>query len=388
MEKSEKLPARRRVALLVETSLGSGREILRGIARYAQQKGRWTLFHVPHGLGEDFLPWLEQWEGDGIIARIGNETQAEALKKFNVPVVDVLGACEPHRFPLVHVDDGAISREVAHHLLAQGFENFAFYGIRDENWSARREQEFRKSVGEGRPFFALDLERELDSKPTELLARLRKWLSALPLPTGVMVASDQRSLALLEAARLERIHVPEQMAVVGVDNDVPLCEISAPPLSSVRAGHFRVGYESAMMLEALMNGEQTREKAFVEPTGVVVRRSSDLHAIQDPIVARGVRYLFDHLNSKVTIADAAKYAGVSRTLFQRMFKDETGETFHHFLMKHRLNRATRLLQSTDLSIAQIASASGFRHQEYLNNVFREKLDKTPAEVRREAAEEA
>ncbi len=384
MADSDKTKKRRRVALLVETSLGSGREILRGIARYAQQKGQWTLFHLPHGLGEDFRPWLEQWEGDGIVARVADERTAEALEGVGVPVVDVLGVTESLRFPLVHVDDEAIAKEVAHHLLAQGFENFAFYGIKDENWSTRRGLAFARAVGEARPFYPLHLPRSLDRKPNQLLARVRKWLAALPLPAGVMVASDQCALALLEAARLEKIPVPEQMALVGVDNDVPLCEISSPTLSSVRAGHFRVGYEAARKLDALMRGESARDTTLVEPTGVVVRRSSDLRAIQDPVVARGVRYLFDHIGEKVTIADAASFAGVSRTLFQRMFKEETGETFHAFLMRHRINRARRLLESTDLSIAQVAGATGFKHQEYLNNVFRDKLDTTPAEVRRAA----
>lgn len=321
-----------------------------------------------------------------MIARVTDDRVAEALSRLGIPIVDVLGVCDSKPFPLVHVDDAAISNEVAHHLLAQGFENFAFYGLKGINFSTNRREAFREAVGNDRPFFALDLSLSLDRKPNELLLRLRKWLSALPLPVGVMVASDQRALALLEAARLEGIHVPEQMALVGVDNDVPLCEISATPLSSVRAGHFRVGYEAARRLEALMNGESGRDKVLVEPTGVVVRRSSDLHAIHDPVVVRGVRYLFDNLGEKVTIAGAARYAGVSRTLFQRIFKEETGTTFHNFLMNHRLNRAQRLLESTDLSIAQVAASSGFRHQEYLNNVFRVKLDKTPAEVRKAARE--
>ena len=116
-----------RVALIVETSLSSGREILRGIARYAREVDRWELFHGARGLHEGVPDWFRSWKGDGIIARVQDRDLAVELEAKGVPVIDVLGVVEPLRFPLVHVDDERIAADAARHFQERDFPNFAFY---------------------------------------------------------------------------------------------------------------------------------------------------------------------------------------------------------------------------------------------------------------------
>ena len=375
-----------RVALIVETSLSSGREILRGIARYAREIDRWELFHGARGLHEGIPDWFRSWNGDGIIARVQDRDLAAELEAQGVPVIDVLGVVEPPRFPLVHVDDERIATEVARHFQERDFPNFAFFGLAGENWSERRRRGFE--VAAGAPVAVFEASPGEDEGLEVITDAVREWLRELPKPVGIMVASDQRGLWLLEACRSEGIAVPEQVAVVGVDNDLPLCEISSPPLSSIRAGHFRVGYEAARALDGLMRCEAkaTKPTLLVPPTGIVVRGSSDTLAIDDPVVAAGVRFLREHLAEPVTNDDVARVAGVSRTLFQQRFRVAMNCSVRDYLTRMRLRRARLLIEGSDLTLADIAQRSGFRHQEYLGDVFRRHFGITPGKLRKQQAE--
>ena len=370
--------ARKRVALLVETSLGSGREILRGIARHAQHSDQWQLFHAARGLEEKVPEWLRKWSGDGVIARIQDATMARQLKKLNLPVVDVLGVAESADFPLVHVDDRRIGSEVARYFLDRGYRHFGFYGIAGENWSARRGEAFRASC-----------ERAETTQSVGVLQADRgavgdvsKWLKYLPKPVAIMVSSDQRGLELLEACREENLEVPERVAVVSVDNDVPLCEISSPPLTSVRAGHQRVGFEAAQLLDRMMDGESPpAEPLLVPPTGIVTRQSSEGQAIDDGVVASGLHFLQGHLGEAMNNKSIAAAAGVSRTVFQRRFREAMGTSVRDYLTQQRLKRAQDLIKNSELTFADIAQRCGFKHQEYLGYVVQKHFGTTPGKMR-------
>ncbi len=372
---------RKRVALLVETSLASGREILRGIAKYARETNEWELYHIAGGVESSLPNWLSRWSGDGIIARFQSQDLVEKLRVLEIPVVDVLGEVEESEFPLVHVDDEQIARMVAEHFREKGFRQFAFYGIRGENWSRLRLEGFRAACGQEVPY--LESERVIRDDPEEDFAALRTWVKDLPKPVGIFVASDQRGLVLLEACRAEEIVVPQEVAVVGVDNDVPLCEISSPSLSSVRAGHFQVGYEAAKCLDQQMQGERaSMEPLLVSPTSLVVRGSSDSVPIQDTVVAAGVHYLQQHLSESITNEDIARAAGVSRTLFQQKFLQEMGCSVRQYLVRCRLERARMLIATSDLTFVDIAQRCGFKHQEYLGDVFKKHYGQTPGQWRK------
>ncbi len=374
---------RKRVALLVETSLGSGREILRGIAHFVHQSDSWQLFHVPRSLHERIPDWMRDWRGDGIIARVQDAESATVLRNGDTPVIDVLGVIAHSGIPLVHVDDDAIAREVAEHFRLRDFQDFAFYGIAGENWSERRRDAFRAHCADGRSFHVLEIPRGPDEGSERVRQRMRKWLRDLPKPVAVMVCSDQRGLSLLEACREEGIAVPERIAVASVDNDVPLCEISSPPLTSVRAGHFRVGFEAASLLDGLMAGKKHRgAPIFVPPTGIVARRSSDIRAIEDAAIAEGLHFIHENLATNLSNTVIAAATGLSRTLFQRRFLAATGQTIRDYIVERRLRRARGLIENSELSFAEIAERSGFRHQEYMGHVLKSRLGRTPGSLRK------
>lgn len=379
---------RRRVALLVETSLGSGREILRGIARYARENAEWQLFHAAGGLSEAIPDWLETWQGDAVVARIRDRDRVEALAALGIPVVDVLGGCETP-FPLVHVDDARIGALVAQYLLDRDYLHLAFYGIEGENWSRRRADAFlgkAAKMGGAASLHQFHSPRRRIS-PTAEFRALRDWVAGLPRPAGVMVCSDQRGLELMEACRALDIAVPEEIAVVGVDNDLALCELSDPPLSSVRGGHFRVGFEAARLVDCLLAGhEPPPGPLLAPPNGIVERESSSLRAIRDPAVAKGVQYLRERLAESLTNESIARAAGLSRTVFQQRFRAAMGHSIREYILLRRVERARLLIETTDITLAEVAERSGFKHQEYLGQIVKKLTGETPGQMRKRARE--
>ena len=214
------------MALIVETSLAPGREILRGVARFVREKGPWSIAHEPRSLEQSVPRWLRRWKGDGIIARVSDQKLARAIVAAGVPTVDVLGVIDGLPFPLVHVDDEAIGRLGAEHLLDVGFRRFGFFGIEGENWSHRRSAAFARRVqaaGCSCLTFTMSRQTARQERWEDSERDLVAWLAALPKPAGLMIASDQLGPHTLEACRSAGVVVPDDLGVIGVDNDGPLC---------------------------------------------------------------------------------------------------------------------------------------------------------------------
>lgn len=373
------------VALLVETSLASGRDILRGIARYVREHQPWSLYHEPHGLEKSVPRWLRAWKGDGIIARIGSRRMAQQLAATGIPVVDVLGLVPGLRFPLVHVDNGAIGRMAAEHLLERGLRHFGFFGIRAESWSDQRYAGFAAAVAgvQGEvPIYQLSRDNSGKRSWERAENKLARWISTLPKPVGVLVCSDQRGPQLLEACRRAGAAVPDEVAVIGVDNDEPLCEVSLPPLSSVEAAHTRVGYQAAAVLDGLLRGlAAPRKPLLIEPRQIIARPSTDMLAVGDPVIAAALRLIRDNAATGLRVAAIARQVGLSRSVLQRRFRAVLKRSVHQEILAARIKRARELLVRTDLPLAQVAERAGFKHQEYMGAIFRARVGQTPAQLR-------
>jgi LacI family transcriptional regulator len=382
-----------RVALLVETSQASGRDILRGIARYIREQGPWSIFHhEPRSLERSVPGWLKNWDGDGIIARIQNPAMAATLASIGIPTVDVLGRVKDANFPLVHVDDAAIGRLGAEHLHERGFRHFGFFGIQGENWSARRREAFTHRAADWQCRTAvLEVHRRMISSSSweHFEDKLATWIANLSKPAGVMLASDQLGPYLLEACRRAAVHVPEEIGVVGVDNDELWCWISDPPLSSIQPNHVRVGYEAARLLYQLLDGQPLpRQPLLVPPSNIVTRLSTNILAVADPFVVAAVRFIQEHACEGINVADVVEHVAVCRSILQRHFQSSLKRTIHDEIIRVRLERAKELLGETDLPLQQVAKEAGFRHQEYMGAVFKARLGLTPSRFRRAAKDAA
>ena len=387
-KRRRKSGSRLHVALLVETSLASGRDILRGIARYVREHEPWSLYHEPRSLEESLPRWLRKWEGDGIIARIQNQTMAAEARATRIPTVDVLGVMSQKDFPLVHVDDEHVARMAAGHLLERGFRHFGYFGIEGENWSGWRREAFAQAVREAGfevDVYELPRGRAGEGSWEAMEDELARWVAALPKPAGVMVCSAQRGAQFLEACRRAGAAVPDEVAVISVDNDEPLCEVCNPPLSSVDAGHVQVGYEAAALLDRLLAGQaRPNRPILIQPQGVVTRGSTDVLAIEDRKIALVLRLIREHACNGIGVEALARQAGLSRSVLQRRFRALLQRTVHQEILNVRIKRACELLAQTDLPLVEIAERTGFKHQEYMGAVFKARLRRTPAQYRRDA----
>jgi len=376
------------VALLVETSLASGRDIISGIAQYLREHRPWAIYHKPMSLSEDVPSWLRQWRGQGIIVRAQSLEVVRAVRATGLPVVDVLGIVPGSRLPEVHVEDRQIAALVAQHLLQRGFRHFGFFGIPEESWSTWRRDGFREALGDlagGLQVLEVPRDSRFRNPRTEREDLLGHWLRDLPKPAGIMVASDQFGPPLLEACLRMGIKVPDEVAVVGVDNDETLCEVCNPPLSSVDAGHRALGYRAAALLDELMAGQAPPPgPLFVAPGGIFTRMSSDVLATEDREVAQALRLIREHACEGWSATEVIERIPLSRSVLQRRFRKETGRTLQEELINVRLRRACQLLTESELPLIDVTERAGFKHQEYFGAAFKARFGRSPAEYRREA----
>lgn len=376
--------------MLIETSLASGRDILLGVARYVRGHQPWLLYHEPRGLEDNLPGWIGTWQGDGIIARIQTPAMAEALLKTNLPIVDALGVVPNTGFPLIGSDNDAIGRMAAEHLAELGLRNFAFLGIENEYWSEARENSFVANLSNKE--FEVRVRREHRHDADRLTwevyqTRLVEWILTLPLPIGVMVCSDQRCSAFLNACHRARRAVPDDIAVIGVDNDEPLCGVCNPALTSVWPDHESIGYEAAVLLQRMMDGDkQPPSRMILPPKFVVTRKSTDTLSVDDPVVFNSLRLIRKHACERIDVDTIADRVGVSRSVLQRRFRSVLGRTINEELVARRLKTAKDLLLNTKLSLAEIARRTGFQHQEYMGAVFKSHLGTTPAAFRKRSQE--
>ncbi len=373
------------MALLVETSLSSGQDILMGVGQYMRAHTQWAVYAQPHDLSQPPPGWFENWEGDGIIARLQSGEVLHAVRDKGVPVVDVLGVEHIEEIPLVHVDNSAISEMAAEHLLDRGFREFAYFGLKNEYWSIERQRGFSEYLL-AKDFSCNNLtlsRRTLEQTSWEsLVDRAAVWVETLPSMVGIMLCSDVRGLLLQEACRKAGRIIGQNVALIGVGNDRTLCELSNPPLTSVEANHVSVGYEAAALLDRMMAGEPPPESPIlVKPLFVGMRSSTDFLAIDDAATAKALHYIRNNSDKPLKVDQVAKYAGLSRSVLQRRFQMFFSRTVLEEITASRIHRAIELLRQTDLSVEIVAEKTGFGSAQNMGRIFRKNMHESPQKYR-------
>jgi LacI family transcriptional regulator len=373
---------------MIETSLAYGRQLLRGIIRYRRTHRPWSVFFELRELGASPPPWLADWQGDGIICRPTTPALAEQLRKKRIPVVNLNDVHTGLGLPLIESDQEGIGRLAAEHLLERGFRHFGFCGFTGHEWSSKRQQGFASRLTQSGGILAVY--RSPWGGPSahpweQEQGQIGDWLRALPRPAGIMACNDMRGQHVLDACQRVQLSVPEEIAVIGVDDDVLLCELSDPPLSSVVPNAERIGYEAATLLDRLMAGEKPAQREWrVAALGVTTRQSTDVLAIDDPQVAAALRYIREQACSGATVADVLRQVPLSRTILERRFRKYLGRSPQGEIRAVQLKRIRQLLAETDLRLDRIAELAGFEHSEYMSVVFKRQTGQTPGQYRRQA----
>jgi LacI family transcriptional regulator len=386
---SKRLP---RVALLIETSRTYGRGILRGIARYSHVNGPWSFFTQERELHSGVPEQLPIWKVDGIIARIEDQRMAKALMRSGCPVVDVLGNAHFPGIPGFDTEARAVAKLAADFFLRAGFRHFAFCGFDGIPFSDRRKEAYASYLASQQHRVLVPSIRSPFTLPTHIQAVERRgldqekalagWLRKQPRPLALFACNDVCAQQVLNTCREHGIKVPEEVAVIGVDNDDVLCNICEPPLTSIEPDTERLGYEAAGLLSRLM--KHRKEKASmiqIPPLGVVERASTDVVAIGDPITVQAVRFIRDHVDDGIGVKDVLAHVGRSRTDLEQRFHRWLHCSVRLEILRRRVERVCSLLRQTDLRLEEIVRRTGFSTPAHLCRLFRKRLGQTPSQYR-------
>jgi LacI family transcriptional regulator len=376
---------RQHVALLVETSNSYARGLLEGVISYVREHESWSIYLPEQRRGEQPPAWLDRWRGDGIIARIENAEIAAAVERMGLPVVDVSAARTLPAVPWVETDDVAIAQAAFDHLAERGFRRLAFCGEPRFNWSNWRAEHFERIAKQagcevwsypsrGRAGRTVSWNQE----HTDLSA----WVRRLPRPVGIMACYDIKGQQLLDVCRNLDIAVPEQVAVIGVDNDHLICELCMPPLSSVIPNTHRTGYLAAELLDQLMSGKPVAQIThLIPPWGILTRRSTETWAIEDRDVAAALRFIREYACDGIHVGQVLREVPLSRRVLESRFVRLLGRTPHEEITRVKIERVKQLLRETDLPLKAIAQRTGFSSEDYLSVAFKRVDGRAPSEFR-------
>ncbi|MBD9460986.1 XylR family transcriptional regulator [Pseudomonas sp. PDM05] len=384
------LPPVHRIALLFNGSKIYDRGIIAGIGNYlSSTRASWDLF-----LEEDFLcrlKGIERWQGDGIIADFDDPLIGEALAGSRLPVVAVGGSYEdarayPKGIPYVATDNHGLMKLAYEHLIEAGLTRFACFSLPEakaNRWAQEREKAFRRLMQ--RDGLAVEIYRGLgtsaplwDSAVEQQIA----WLQGLPKPIGIIAVTDARARQLLQACLTAGIAVPEEVALIGIDNDPLTRTLTRVPLSSVIQGTETMGRTAAALLHQMLHGKPCKaEQILVPPEAINVQASSLHQPLGNPYVMQALLFIRQYACQGIKTAQVAAYVGVSRSSLEAHFRRERGCSVHDEILRFKLAAAAKGLENRGLAIADIAQRCGFKSAQYLHTVFRREFGCTPGEYR-------
>jgi len=374
------------IALALPLDIVFVERLLPGILDFARDQGGWVFTRIPERLTSSF-EWLRNWEGDGAFVLISNKTDVKVAQSLPIPIVNVGGYVKDSRVPTVTLDQQMVGRLAAEHLLARRFHRFGYYGVRDLWYSEQRRIGFETALlAAGYKCSSIE-STNLIRSPWDwrrVGGQLARWLRSLQPPVGIMASWDLRAQMLSEACTMIGLRVPEDVAIVGVDNDPIACEFCIPQLTSVSRNDREVGWQAANLLSQLLEGKRSLKlPILIPPDRVVARRSTDTLVIEDAEVARIVQQVRDHLNEVFGVERILRLSPLSRRQLEQRFRRSVGSSPYAFLNELRVERAKLLLaQSQKRALTSVASECGFSELRRFRMVFRRITKLSPAEYRR------
>ena len=372
-----------KVALLVETSREFGRSFLYGVARYSRTHEPWVFYRETGGL-ERSIPKIKDWGADAVMTR--TLKHSEQLYSLGIPIIYIVHReFEQSPYPMVVTEGKKIAQMATEHFLDRGFRYFAYCGFDTMSWSVQRGHFFAQFLTDaGFPVetYNQPVHRHLQQWENEQ-AILAGWLKALPKPVAVMACNDDRGQHVIEACKMVNIKIPEEVAVLGVDNDVLVCDLCEPPLSSVALNTEKAGYDAAELLDKLMHGDaMTGQKIIVEPTHIVTRRSTEILSIQDPDVVAALRFIRNNCRSRISVDDVVDALTISRRVLEKRFRKQLNRSILEEIRKARTDAAARMLVETEMSISQIAQKLGYTETAHLSRYFHKEKGISPIAFRK------
>ena len=374
---------RERILVWVSEGFSHGRDIVRGVLQLARHRPDWEVHRQPPGRR---TPPVGLAAGAyGIIGFVNTARAVGAFARVRRPMVNVSASLPQSPWPVVANDDLAIGQMAAEHFLDRGYRSFAYVGHRgafapqlEKGFASRLEAEDLRYVRFAHGSAALTGGRSL----TEPTAEMVRWAGELAAATAVFAIGNLVGAAVISACKRAGRTVPDEIAVLGVNNDEIACESVEPPLSSIQTAGEQIGRRSVMLLADLLAGVNPPESpTWVPPLGVVTRASTQALATRDPVVAAAMGFMASHARRPITVENVLDELIVSRKSLERKFRQHLGRTPLEEIRRLHLQEAQHLLIHTDYPMAEVAHRSGFVRPQHMATIFRRALDCTPSAYR-------
>lgn len=365
--------------------------LLQGILTYAKQKAKepWVVCRMPPSYKDQYgiegvVEWAKNWNANAIIGRFNSDEDVSLFQQNGIIAVAQDFKQRFCNIPNITSDYKATGHMAAAFFLERGFKHFAFYGYENTVWSDERcdgYQQHIEAAGLGTHFYAYT------NQPLETLwyydtTPLVQWLKGLPPQTALFCCDDNQGNKITEACKLSGIRIPEDIAVLGVDNDTTVCDLSDPPLSSINLDIEHGGYDAAELITQLMkHPEMKYHDVIIKPTTIINRASTNSFATDDPYIAQALEFIHNNLYAQLTVTDLVKQLPLSRRLLENRFKQATGKSVYNYILNTRMELFARLIQETDKPISEIAIDMGFNNYGNLARQFKMIKGCTPTEYR-------
>lgn len=377
-----------KILLLTDFSSGYSRNLLKGIVRYSKEVGNWSFQRMPLYYrmlyGENgVVEWAKKWQADAIIAQL-TDVNIELLNDLNIPIIVQNYRDRNKAVSNLTGDYFNTGVMAAKFFLNRGYRNFAFYGFKGAIWSRERADGYSHEIEkQGYKLAVLENDNKDREEWSYNHTVLGNWLQSLPKPVALFACDDHFALQISETCNVHNINVPDDIAILGVDNDDLLCNISDPPLSSIVLDVENGGYNAGKLLHQLITKEITEPfNIVVNPLIIERRKSTEKYAVSDKNIRTILNYIEKNYANHLSVEELVKQVPLSRRVLEKKFKEETGESLYQYIQNYRIDQFTRLLITTDYSLFEAALQSGFENYKNVSRVFRKYKSLSPAEYRK------
>ncbi len=372
-----------KIGLLISEKAEYGRGVLRGIANFSKNHPDWHFRVVsPDGAGIDDM---RKWDPDGLIVMLNKKELAPRLKSFCKPIITVCKLPGVSDMFLVQSDDEIVGRLAAEHLLERNAAMYGYVGLASGEWVEVRGKAFMEAIKRtGSSCLHFDpMGREASRSR---IASLGKWLIDSPKPLAIMACNDECGRLVMDTARNVGLLIPEDVSVLGVDNDEPLSSLVWPGLSSVVLATDQIGQNAASMLNRILNGQLVSKKyLYISPLGIAIRGSTRHLALSDPNLSRVIAAIHEGVAKPLSVPDLVKLVPMSRISLERLFRRVLGRTPLQEIRRTRIAQARNLLVATNLPIKAIAEHCGYAAPARLIEAFHKETSQSPSAYRSQVA---
>ena len=381
----------KRILILIDYSSEFSRRLLRGLIQYSKDHGPWLFYRLPtyyktmYGK-EGIVEWAKSWKADAILAKWDHEG-TNLLSTLNIPVVLQNFKSRSPYFSNLTGDYYGTGEMAAKFFIKRRFRNFAFYGNKDVIWSQERAEGFRVEVEKvGGNYYYFESEdlggKEWSSKHIEM----DEWLLSLPKPVGLFACDDDFALRISQICRINSIKIPEEISLLGVDNDDLICNLSDPPISSIVTDVEKGGYETGRLIDRMLKEEINEPfDIIVKPTRIELRKSTEKYDISNDYISEVVNYIEDNFTKEINIESLTELVPLSRRNLEVKFKEEMGTTIYQFILNCRIDYFADLLISSERTLYDMALESGFNDCKNISRIFKKHKGYTPVEYKNKFA---